>query len=250
MKAVVLAAGYATRLGAIAQDKPKQLLLVAGKPILSYIIEKVAALDSIDEIVVVCNARFFDDFKEWDNSFKHNCGSKFNKKITVLNDGTTCKEERLGAIGDICFAISSLNLNDDLLIVGGDNLFVDDLADLMNSFFSKGSSILLNDVEDFEKAKLYGIAHLDEGGRIVAFEEKPEKPTSTLASTLIYALQKKDLSLLREVVRLGIADRTGDFIRYAAKQRDIYGLPIKGKWFDIGSLEQLNEATEAFKDEN
>ena len=244
MKAVVLAAGYATRLGAIAEGKPKPLLSVGGKPIISHIVVKLALLDAVDEIVVVSNALFYEHFISWKESLVSS--HSFSQRITIISDGTTCKEERLGAVGDICFAISSLNLNDDLLIIGGDNLFEDDLVSLMNSFTSRGSSILLNDVKDLEKAKLYGIVSLGENGKITSFEEKPEKPTSTLASTLIYALKKKDLPLLREVVRLGIADRTGDFIRYLAKQRDIYGLPIKGRWFDIGSPEQLNEAHDAY----
>lgn len=241
MKAIILAAGYATRMYPLTENQPKPLLKVAEKPMLNYILEKLKPLPEISEIFVVTNARFYDTFRVWLNSFTS------PQKIHLINDGTQSKDDRLGAVGDINFILKEEDINDDLLILGGDNLFEDDLSGLMNLFREKGSTILLNEVKDKEAAKRFGIVSIDQNKKITRFVEKPMSPESTLAATLIYALKKDDLSLLGEAIKSGFADRTGDFIAYLSKRRSVYGLNIKGKWFDIGSFESLNEANEHFK---
>jgi len=239
MKAVILAAGYGTRLGEIAQNTAKPLIKVSEKPIVEHIVEKLFSLD-VDQIFVVTNSKFYSHFVEWKNSLG-------NQNIKIINDNTTSNEDRLGAVGDINFVIQQEKIDDDLLVVGGDNLFEDNLLQLMNHFNEVGSTILLNDVQCYEKAKLYGIVTLNENNRIIKFTEKPENPESTLAASLIYALKKDHLPLLSSAITDGFADRAGDFVKYLSEREHVSGISLNGKWFDIGSIEALREAEDHFR---
>ncbi|PIZ51306.1 hypothetical protein COY27_04245 [Candidatus Woesearchaeota archaeon CG_4_10_14_0_2_um_filter_33_13] len=240
MKAIILAAGYATRLYPLTLNQPKPLLKVGNKAIIEHIIEKLEQLNLVGQVFVVTNNKFYYEFLEW----RHNFKSKID--IEIVNDGTLSNEDRLGAIGDVNFVIKRQAINSDLLIIGGDNLFEDDLTDFISFFRSRGSSILLNDVKKKELAKLYGIVTINENNKIINFVEKPDQPESTLASTLIYALKKEHLPVIQEVIELGKADRSGDFIAYLAKKEEVYGKVLNSKWFDIGSIEQLREAEDFF----
>ena len=242
MKALILAAGYATRLYPLTENQPKPLLKIAGKPIIDHIIDKIAALSDVNEIFIVTNARFYQNFKEWSDSFS---GSK---KITLINDGTLTKEDRLGAIGDINFVLKDQSVDEDLLVIGGDNLFEEELP-VFHEFFRKadGSVLTLYDVKDLEQAKLFNNLTLDKDQKILQFEEKPLNPTSTLIATLIYFLKKEHLQLLPQAINNGFADRAGDFIKYLSQRKPVYGLPLRGRWFDIGSFKALTEAEEFYQ---
>ena len=240
MKAVILAAGYGTRLGELTRNKAKPLLPIGRKTIIGHIVEKLLN-HNIDQIFVVTNNKFYSSFVEWKESFEY-------QNIKIINDGTNSNEERLGPIGDMNFAIQQENIDDDLLVIGGDNLFEDNLLFLMNHFNEKGSTILLNDIRCLEKAKLYGIVTLNETNRITKFTEKPENPESTLASTLIYTIKREHLYLINKALNEGFADRAGDFIKYLAERENVFGIPLSGNWFDIGSLESLREAEEHFRE--
>ncbi len=239
MKALILAAGYATRLYPLTLDQPKPLLQVGEKKIVEHIVSKLEKLD-VDTIYIITNDKFYGHFCDWEKRFVS------NKNIKIINDQTISNENRLGAIGDINYVVEQEKIDDDLLVIGGDNLFEDDLSGLINCFNEKGSSILLNDVGDKELARLYGIVSLGEQGQIVKFVEKPLEPESTLASTLIYLLQKEHLPLLAKSLELGQADRAGDFIKYLSEHEKVFGLSLEGRWFDIGSMEQLKEAEEVY----
>ena len=241
MKALILAAGYATRLYPLTENQPKPLLTVGKKRIIEYILDKIKDLKEIKEVFIVTNARFYDRFRVWQNH------ASYHQKITLINDGTSSKDDRLGAIGDILFTLHEAGVHDDLLIVGGDNLFEDDLNTLLQFFQEKKSSVIfLNDVKNIEAAKSYGIVTLDTDHRVVRFVEKPPRPESTLASTLIDILKKEHLLYIQEAMSNSFADRTGDFISYLSKKEKIYGLNMKGKWFDIGSIESLRAAEREF----
>lgn len=216
------------------------------KPIIEHIIEQINPLKEIDEIFVVTNARFYDNFVDW---FRE---ANFDKhKITLINDGTHTKEDRLGAIGDIQFVLQEKKVDTDMLILGGDNLFTENLGAFIHQFNACGGSLIaLKDVQKKELAKLFGVVTLDETQKIIKFLEKPAEPESTLISTLIYALKKEHLLLLPEAIKSGAADRTGDFIKYLSERKPVYGHLLSGKWFDIGSFEQLKEADEAFKSDS
>src|SRR3989338_7555966 len=146
MIAIILAAGYGTRLGALTLNTAKPLLAVAGKPILDHIVEKVQNLSGISQIYVVTNQKFYAAFASW-------AVQKRNSAITVINDGTLCNEDRLGSIGDIQFVIEKENIHDDVLIIGGDNLFNDNLRTFLSFFQAKGSSVMFHDVKLISLAK-------------------------------------------------------------------------------------------------
>ncbi|NQV91820.1 nucleotidyltransferase family protein [Candidatus Woesearchaeota archaeon] len=244
MKVVILAGGYATRLHPITLDQPKPLLKVADKPIVEHITDKLQGLEVVDEIFVVTNQKFFLHFLEWNNSYNS------RKRIKIINDLTTSNEDRLGSIGDINFVIQQENLKNDLLIIGGDNLFEDNLNNFINHFQQHGSTILVNDVKSLERAKLFGIVTRDDNNIITEFIEKPENPSSTLSATLIYAIKKDHIFYINQTIQSGFSDRAGDFIKHLSQNESVSALTLNGRWFDIGTLELLNEANEVYQNEN
>tara|TARA_Y100000310_G_C20666653_1_gene807899 strand:+ start:1754 stop:2500 length:747 start_codon:yes stop_codon:yes gene_type:complete len=239
VKAIILAGGYGTRLYPLTETVAKPFISVAGKSIIDHIIDKLINLH-IDDIFVVTNNKFYRDFVQWKEI-------NTTTNITIINDMTTSNEDRLGAIGDIQYAIDYAKIDDDVLIIGGDNLFEDNLINFIDFFKMNGSCILLNDVKSLELAKLYGNVTVDEGNRITNFVEKPENPESTLAATLIYAIKREHIPLIRAVLNLGLADHSGDFIKFLSENEHISALLLEGTWFDIGSLDQLHEANESFR---
>src|SRR3989338_1522161 len=242
MHAIILAAGYATRLYPLTKDKPKPLLEVAGKPVLEHIIENLQQIDQIGRISIVTNDKFEPHFNEWLKDFDA------KKPVEIINDGTKSNEDRLGALGDIHFAIIQKEINEDIIAIAGDNLFELSLQDVHN-FFSKRNSnvIVLHDVKDFELAKQYGIVEVQDN--IVAnFEEKPISPKSTLASTGIYLFPKKNIELIKKYIAQGNnPDKTGNFIEWLHKRDKVFSFITDKKWYDIGSIDQLEKADKHYK---
>lgn len=239
MKAIILAAGYAIRLHPITKDKPKPLLVIAGRPIIEHILLRIEELNKVDEIFIVTNNRFYSKFEEWLKSFK------INKKINIINDLTNSNEDRLGAIGDIDFVIKKKHINDDLLVIAGDNLFEFSLSHLVNFFDNKKkSTVALFDIKDRAiAAKKYGIVEVDNDLKIIGFEEKPAEPKTTLISTACYIFTKHDIQMLERCINENNKpDNLGDFIKWLSYKEDIFGYIFSEKWFDIGDHNQLNEA--------
>ena len=195
MKAIVLCAGYATRLYPLTLDKPKSLLEISEKPLLNYIIEKIEKIPDIDEIFVVANDKFHKQFLDWLNDYENN----FTKKINIINDGTTSNENRLGGVGDLDLTIRKEKINEDLLVVLGDNLFDFDLNSMI-SFFNKinGITVGIYDLKDWEQAKNFGVFEV-KNNKLISFEEKPQNPKSTIISTGVYLFPKKDLKKIPSV---------------------------------------------------
>ncbi|MBW2985816.1 nucleotidyltransferase family protein [Candidatus Woesearchaeota archaeon] len=235
MKAVILAAGYATRLYPLTKDKPKPLLDVAGKPILGWILDKIREVPEINEIFIVTNDKFYETFQTW---------AKDQEGVTILNDGTTSNEDRLGVMGDICYAINQADIQEDLLIVGGDNLFEFDLNRLAQLSEKKNASTIgVYDVKTVEEAQKMGICALDSEGKIIEIEEKPENPKSTLASTLCYFIRKEDIpTVCAQNVQDGVP-----LPKLLMKTKPIYAVIYTEPWFDIGSHEQYQEVNEIYK---
>jgi len=241
MKALIMAAGYAVRLYPLTQNQPKPLLPIAGKPIIEYIIEKLEVFQEIDEIYVVTNNKFYPHFLNWNEKYKS------NKKIEILNDGTLSPEDRLGAIGDINFTIKNKKINDDLLIIAGDNLFDFGLKELKEYFQNKQLVICAYDVGDIELSKKYGILSVNGNGKVYSFLEKPAQPPSTLAALGIYLFKKDKLSLIDRYLNEGNNhDAPGFFIQWAYQVEDVYAYVFKGNWYDIGDMISYKKADDFY----
>jgi len=235
MKAVILAAGYATRLRPLTDTWAKELLPVGGRPILDRIVEKLESVSEVDSVHVVTNARKAPAFLEWARG----------RDVAVHDDGTTSNEDRLGAIGDMLFVVEQARLDDDLLVIAGDNLFDFSLADLVAFWKAKGvaSALAVRDVGSRELATQYGIVDLDESDRVRAFVEKPAEPASTLAATATYVFHREHSRLLRPYLEGGNApDQPGRFVAWLQEREPVFGWVFDEAWFDIGNEEQLLEA--------
>lgn len=243
MHAIILAAGYATRLHPLTENTPKPLLNIAGKPIIEHIIKKLEQVNLIGKIYIVTNAKFEQHFKKWLKRFNA------EKPVEIISNGTKSSNDRLGALGDINFAINAKNIDSDMLIVAGDNLFEMPLTDAADFFKKRKSNVIvIHDVRDFELAKHYGIVEVSDS-IIVNFEEKPASPKSTLASTGIYLFPKKTISLIKKYIAQGNnPDKTGSFIEWLHKREKVYSYITDKKWYDIGNIEQLDRANKYYKE--
>jgi glucose-1-phosphate thymidylyltransferase len=237
VKALLLAAGYATRLYPLTEQRPKVLLPVAERPMLEWIADKVDAVAEVDELHVVTNARFAGAIRGW-------AEARGGRLVPVVHDdATTSNADRLGAIGDIRFVIEQAGLEgNDLLVVAGDNLFDFDLGSYVEFWRSKGtaSAIALYTCASLELATQYGIVTVDDDARVLDFVEKPAEPPSTLAATATYLYHREHLPLLRRYLDEGnSADAPGSFIAWLHTREPVYGYRFGGGWFDIGDHEQL-----------
>ena len=242
MKALLLCAGYGTRLFPLTKDKPKHLLEVGGKPILEHILEKIQDLDSVDGVYLITNAKFFYHFLDWAKDYAYR--NPRAKRIEVINDGTDTNNTRLGALGDVLFSVKKKDIKDDLLLIAADNLFDFSLSGMKKLFEQKGKTVVaLTDIKERSLARHYGVVEVDAEGKLVHFVEKPEHPLSTLVSTGIYIFAKDGIRLLELYVKYGYsADKIGSFFEWLHKKDDVYCYISHEKWYDIGTTEQLEEA--------
>jgi len=242
MQALILAAGYATRLYPLTENQPKPLLRVGDKTIIENILYKLEAVDGLKKVYVVTNDKFYPAFVSWSKKVKTNL------KLKILSDRTSSNEDRLGAVGDIHFVIEEEKIKDDLLVIAGDNLFGFSLLHFADFFRSKNASVVaFHDQKDREKVKgKYGVGIL-EGSKVVDFEEKPSQPKSSLASTACYFFKKSDLSHLHNLVKTGKTDAPGNLIKYLADKSEVHGFIFDEHWFDVGSFESLEEAKKVYE---
>lgn len=240
MKALILAAGYATRLYPLTKDYPKPLLEVGGRPIINYIIDKLKSISNINEIYIVTNSKFISNFGKWKKSVKS------PKKIILIDDLTKSNKDRLGAIGDINFVIKNQSVKEDLLIIGGDNLFSGSLKRFLD--FSKknnpAAGIGLYKLKCKKDASRYGVVKLDKYNKIVNFQEKPVNPQSSIVAMCLYYIPKKYLGLINEYIKSKNKnlDASGGYISWLKDKIDVYGYLFSGFWFDIGDYKYLNAA--------
>ena len=245
---IILAGGYASRLKPLSEYIPKPLLHVGGVPILNYILQKVIEINPA-RIVISTNKKFEDNFRYWLKTLENY--SNLDERIELVVEETKREEEKLGAVGGLYYAIIDALVENDLLVVAGDNLFDFNLRKLVRKMRETGSfSIALYDIKDLELAKRYGVVLL-ENDKIIKFVEKPEKPESTLISTAIYTIPYKKLHLIEEYVKNPNTekDRIGKFIEWLLyyKREPIYGVVYESIWFDIGNLDSYIAANEFVK---
>jgi len=245
MKALILAAGYATRLYPLTKEFPKPLLVVEKRPIIDYIMDKIDVLDEVDEVIVVTNSKFFGQFKEWAAS------RAYKKPISLIDDLTKNNEDRLGAIGDIHFAVNSRKCKGDLLVVGGDNLFDGNLKDFVR--FAKTHTqdpvIGVYNILDIANASKYGVVELNQGQQVVDFKEKPQEPKSSLVAMCLYYFPAAKLGLIQEYLdeKHDLRDATGFYIDWLHNKVPVYAFTFHGRWYDIGDHKFYSEASEKFK---
>jgi glucose-1-phosphate thymidylyltransferase len=241
VKAVILAAGYATRLYPLTLDRPKALLPVGGKPMLDHLLEQLERFEGLDEVYVVTNSKFADAFREW-------AAGHSGLPLRILDDGTVDDDSRLGAIGDLDLTIREAELDDDLLVLAGDNLFSESIAPFPIFALEKaGPALGVYDVGDLDTIRRYSVIELDGDDRVTRLEEKPEQPRSTLAGIALYFYPRSALRLVREYLEDGNnPDQPGRLVQWLYPRTPVYGWRVPGRWFDVGSKETLAEADQAF----
>ncbi len=236
MKAIVLAAGYATRLRPLTDSIAKPLLPIADRPMIDWIVDKIDEVEEVDDVHVVTNSRHAPDFGRW---------AAERGGVRVHDDGTTSNDDRLGAIGDIDLTLREAGIGgDDLLVIAGDNLFDYSLADYIRFWSGKrgASAVAVFDVGDRELAKQYGIVDVDADDRVVGFVEKPAEPPSTLSATATYLYAQRHAALVGSYLDEGNPpDQPGLFLGWLYTREPVYAYRIAGGWWDVGDPAQLLE---------
>lgn len=247
MKLIILAAGYATRLYPLTLTQPKPLLACAGKPMLEHVLDNIATIPHIDHAYIVTNAKFADHFAEWAEGYRRP-NLKFG--FTIVNDQSTDDSNKLGAIGDLHLVMSEHGIDDDIIVVGGDNLFSQDLAEFAEYALRQNAPVLaVYDVGDLEEIKKYNAIEIDDDDRITFFEEKPAEPKSTLTGIALYYYPKSVLPLIRQYISEGNnPDQPGRLVQWLYRRVPFYTWKVPGLWYDVGSKETLEEANRVFSE--
>jgi glucose-1-phosphate thymidylyltransferase len=251
MKGLILGAGYGVRLYPLTKNTPKPLLPIAGRPVIEWTLDHLMAIPELDEIYVVVNQQFYENYQRWLNNYQKT-GHK--KKIILCNDGTTSNDNRLGAVGDIQLVIKQQNIHDDLLIIAGDNLFDFNLKEFVKFQKTHGSVIGLKNMIGLDKTLIsqYSVVTLDEKKQqVINFEEKPPLPQSTLIAICLYIFAAKELGALEEYIEQGFnKDAPGYYIQWLYKKITLYGYALKGSWFDIGDIDSYKKADDYYLKSN
>ena len=270
MKNIVIAAGYATRLGELTKNFPKPLLKIGENTILGRMLDDIDRIPEIDEHIIITNHKFAGIFEEWvkantnlsnDTNKKiseisairvqkenSNSCSKYKKPITVVDDGTETNDTRLGAVCDLLFAMDKLSIDDDLLVVAADNLLFFSFQEFVDFAREKGTScIMCHEQPSIEKLQRTGVVELDAEMKVLGMEEKPQVPKSHWAVPPFYIYLKKDLDLVRHSVETGCGkDAPGNLAHYMVEHTTMHAWPMSAGRFDIGSLDTYYEAIEKY----
>lgn len=252
MKAIILCAGYGTRLYPLTKNKPKALLTVDGKTLLDLLIDNLEEIEAITGIVIVSNTKFYDNFTQ------HVAKLKTSKKVTVLNDGSITPDDMLGAIGDLKFALDITRCKEEIMVLAGDNWFDFSLKDFYNFYLSHGKrNVVFGQTKtDVEVLKKGAVAKLGEHGRVLEMEEKPDSPQGDFAVGPFYIYNSRTVKTIKDYVKENEFNKTaidapGRFPAWLSKREPIYAYDISPKHFiDIGTPEAyytINEKIEEIK---
>ena len=241
MKCFILAAGYATRLYPLTENFPKPLLQVGDKTILDWLVDDIDSAGLVDEYVVISNHKFAHHFDAWAKTKK--------QKITVLDDGTESNETRLGAVKDIQFAIETLNVQSDILVIAGDNVLDFSLTKFINYASEKGTSCIMRYFEGkTEKLTKCGVVTTDENDKVLQMEEKPAQPKSNWCCPPFYYYTKEDASLVAKGIEKGCGvDAPGSYVAWLCTQTAVHAMEMPGSRYDIGNLESYEKVKKEYK---
>jgi glucose-1-phosphate thymidylyltransferase len=245
VKLIVLGAGYATRLYPLTLNQPKPLLAVAGKLMIEHVLDNLKPITDIDHIYIVTNAKFAEHFQRWADGYRV---QHEGAPITIVNDLTTDESNKLGAIGDMNLVLTQAQIDDDIVVVAGDNLFSDSLEAFGEFSRAHDAPVLgVYDVGNLDEIKKYNAIEIDDDDRITFFEEKPAHPKSTLTGIALYYYPKSSLPLIRKYLEEGNnADQPGRLVQWLYSKIPFYVWRVPGIWYDVGSKETLAEANRIF----
>ena len=240
MKNIVIAAGYATRVGELTKNFPKPLLKIGDNTILGRMLDDIDRIPEIDEHIIITNHKFAHIFEQW------KLGTAYQKPITIIDDGTESNDTRLGAVCDLLFAMEKLGIDDDMLVVAADNLLFFSFKEFVDFANEKGTScIMCHEQPSIEKLQRTGVVVLDNNNKVLNMEEKPEHPKSHWAVPPFYIYKKHDLDLIRHSVENGCGkDAPGNLAHYMVDRTTIHAWPMSGGRLDIGTLDTYYEACE------
>ena len=242
MKNIVIAAGYATRLGELTRNFPKPLLKIGESTILGRMLDDIDSIPEIDEHIIITNHKFAPIFEEWKE------GLNYTKPVTIVDDGTETNETRLGAVCDLLYVMDKLSVDDDMLVVAADNILFFSFQEFVDFAKAKGTScIMCHEQPSIEKLQRTGVVELDENMKVLGMEEKPQVPKSQWAVPPFYIYMKKDLDLVRHSVENGCGkDAPGNLAHYMVENTEMHAWEMSAGRFDIGSLDTYKEAVERF----
>ena len=241
MKCLILAAGYATRLYPLTENFPKPLLEVGGETILDWLVDDIETAGLVDEYVVISNHKYAHHFEAW--------AKGKTVKVTVVDDGTVSNETRLGAVKDIQFAIDQLGLDDDLLVIAGDNVLDFSLTAFVRYAVQKNTSCIMRYFEPEEKKLTKcGVVEIDSSDKVLAMEEKPAQPKSHWCCPPFYYYTREDARLVARGIASGCGtDAPGSYIAWLCTQTTVHAMQMPGKRFDVGNLESYQKIKQEYK---
>jgi len=241
MKCLILAAGYATRLYPLTENFPKPLLKVGEKTILDWLVDDIDTLGLVDEYIVISNHKYAVHFEDW--------AKTKSLRVTVVDDGTSTNETRLGAVKDIQFAIEKLSLDDEMLVIAGDNVLDFSLTKFIAYAKEKQTTCVMRYYEhDEAKLRKTGVAEVDENDRVISLEEKPAAPKSSWATPPFYFYTRQDAKLVKAGIEAGCGtDAPGSYIAWLSKQVPVHSMEMPGSRYDIGNLESYRKVQETYR---
>lgn len=241
MKCLILAAGYATRLYPLTENFPKPLLSVGEKTILDWLVDDIDTINAVDEYVVISNHKFAEHFENWARTKP--------QKITVVDDGTSTNETRLGAVKDIQYAIDKLELDDDMLVIAGDNVLDFSMTKFMEYAMKKQTSCVMRYFEPEEKKLLKcGVVTVDAEDKILAMTEKSPTPATHWACPPFYYYTAQDAKLVQKGIESGCGtDAPGSYIAWLCTQTTVHAMEMPGKRYDIGNLDSYEKVKAEYK---
>lgn len=245
MKAIILAAGYATRLYPLTKNHPKPLLKIGPKTIADFLLDRLAQVGPVDQVFVVTNNKFYSHFQKWADEINSQKNYPFG--LSIVNDLTTSNETRLGAVADVHYVIKQKNIEDEIVILAGDNILNFDFNKIYQFYKQQQSPVILvHPIDDKKRLTSMGVVEVDSNSLITGFEEKPSVPKSNLIAPPVYFIPQNNIHFVEKFLNNNNKhDAPGFFISWLYKQLPVYVYLMKEKYYDIGTLEMYEKVNQS-----